>query len=229
MPGPASGWRDDGERSAPAGNRPRQPQAAAGDPADSGGGVAGAADPRAVRPDLADRARQARPAPGRPAPIAAGGRAPQSRYWAAHRHRRPWCPDLGHRGRSPARCASGRSRRCSDGKVHAAEPDALDEMVETYSSLAERSSFGFGTWPARQPLREALALHVDRVLLDFRQPEPTVREMQWQQARGWAAKALELGADDSLRARFLLCDAHVKRIDGDAAIYRGQADRATAC
>ena len=111
------------------------------------------------------------------------------------------------------------------GKVHAAEPDALDEMVETYSSLAERSSFGFGTWPARQPLREALAHHVDRVLLDFRQPEPTVREMQWKQARGWAAKALELGADDSLRARFLLCDAHVKRIDGDAAIYRGQADQ----
>jgi serine/threonine-protein kinase len=111
------------------------------------------------------------------------------------------------------------------GKVHAAEPDALDEMVATYSSLAERSSLGFGTWPARQPLREALAYHVDRVLLDFRQPEPTVREMQWKQARGWAAKALELGPDDSLRARFLLCDAQVKRIDGDAAIYRGQIDR----
>jgi serine/threonine protein kinase len=111
------------------------------------------------------------------------------------------------------------------GKVHAAEPDALDEMVATYSSLAERSAFGFGTWPARQPLREALAHHVDRVLLDFRQPEPTVREMQWKQARAWAAKALELGADDSLRARYLLCDAHVKRIDGDAAIYRGQTDK----
>ena len=60
-------------------------------------------------------------------------------------------------------------------KVHAAEPEALDEMVATYSSLSERSSLGFGTWPARQPLREALTLHVDRVILDFRQPEPTVR------------------------------------------------------
>jgi hypothetical protein len=110
-------------------------------------------------------------------------------------------------------------------KVHAAESDALDEMVATYSSLSERSSLGFGTWPARQPLRDALAHHVDRVLLDFRQPEPTVREMQWKQARAWAATALELGADDSLRARFLLCDAHVKRIDGDAAISRGETDR----
>jgi hypothetical protein len=111
-------------------------------------------------------------------------------------------------------------------RVHAAEPEALDEMVAAYSSLSERSSLGFGTWPARQPLREALTLHVDRVILDFRQPEPTVRQNQWKQARAWAAKALELGADESLRARYLLCDAHVKRIDGDAAFARGQLDRA---
>ena len=68
-------------------------------------------------------------------------------------------------------------------KVHAAEPEALDQMVEAYSSLSERSSLGWGTWPARQPLREALTLHVDRVILDFRQPEPTVRQNQWRQAR----------------------------------------------
>ncbi len=110
-------------------------------------------------------------------------------------------------------------------KVHAAEPEALDEMVETYSSLSERSALGFGTWPARQPLREALTLHVDRVILDFRQPEPTVRQNQWRQARSWAAKALEIGYDESLRARYLLCDAHVKRIDGDAAIRSRDADR----
>jgi serine/threonine-protein kinase len=110
-------------------------------------------------------------------------------------------------------------------KVHAAEPEALDEMVEAYSSLSERSSLGFGTWPARQPLREALTLHVDRVILDFRQPEPTVRQNQWRQARAWAAKALEIGYDESLRARYLLCDAHVKRIDGDAAIRGRDADR----
>jgi eukaryotic-like serine/threonine-protein kinase len=110
-------------------------------------------------------------------------------------------------------------------KVHAAEPEALDEMVATYSSLSERSSLGFGTWPARQPLREALTLHVDRVILDFRQPEPTVRQNQWRQARAWAAKALEIGYDESLRARYLLCDAHVKRIDGDAAMRSRDADR----
>ena len=110
-------------------------------------------------------------------------------------------------------------------KVHAAEPEALDEMVAAYSSLSERSAFGWGTWPARQPLRDALTMHVDRVILDFRQPEPTVRQNQWRQARGWAAKALELGADDQLRARYLLCDAHVKRIDGDAAIRSRDADR----
>jgi serine/threonine-protein kinase len=110
-------------------------------------------------------------------------------------------------------------------RVHAAEPETLDQMVATYSSLAERSALGFGTWPARQPLREALTLHVDRVILDFRQPEPTVRQNQWKQARAWAAKAMELGHDDSLRARYLLCDAHVKRIDGDAALSRRDVDR----
>jgi len=86
-------------------------------------------------------------------------------------------------------------------------------------------TLGWGTWPARQPLREALTSHVDRVILDFRQPEPTVRQNQWRQARGWAAEALEIGADESLRARFLLCDAHVKRIDGDAAIRSKDLDR----
>ncbi len=110
-------------------------------------------------------------------------------------------------------------------KVHAAEPEALDEMVATYSSLSERSSLGWGTWPARQPLREALSLHVDRVILDFRQPEPTVKQNQWRQARAWAAKALEIGADESLRARYLLCDAHVKRIDGDIAIRNRDPDK----
>ena len=63
------------------------------------------------------------------------------------------------------------------------------------------------------------------MILDFRQPEPTVRQNQWRQARGWAAEALEIGADESLRARFLLCDAHVKRIDGDAAIRSKDLDR----
>jgi hypothetical protein len=110
-------------------------------------------------------------------------------------------------------------------RVHAAEPDALDEAVAAYSSLAERSSFGFGTWPARQPLLEALTRNVDQVILDFRQPEPTVRQNQWKKARDWAVKAMEIRADDSVRARWLLCDAHVKRIDGDAAIRGRDYDR----
>jgi serine/threonine protein kinase len=110
-------------------------------------------------------------------------------------------------------------------RVHAAEPDALDEAVAAYSSLSERSSLGFGLWPARQPLLEALTRNVDQVILDFRQPEPTVRQNQWKKARDWAVKALEIRADDSVRARWLLCDAHVKRIDGDAAIRSRDFDR----
>jgi eukaryotic-like serine/threonine-protein kinase len=110
-------------------------------------------------------------------------------------------------------------------RVHAAEPDALDEAVAAYSSLAARSSLGFGLWPAREPLLEALTRNVDQVILDFRQPEPTVRQNQWKKARDWAVKALEIRADDSVRARWLLCDAHVKRIDGDAAIRGREFDR----
>jgi serine/threonine protein kinase/tetratricopeptide (TPR) repeat protein len=110
-------------------------------------------------------------------------------------------------------------------RVLAAEPDALDEMWKTYGSLNEESAFGVGTWPARGPLRLALVQHVDRVLDDFRRPEPTVRENHWRQARNWAASALELGGDSEIRARFLICDAHVKRIAGDAALRKGQLDQ----
>jgi tetratricopeptide (TPR) repeat protein len=52
-----------------------------------------------------------------------------------------------------------------------------------------------------------------------------VRENQWKQARTWAASALELGSDPEIRARFLICDAHLKRITGDAALRRGQLDQ----
>ncbi|HEY8549803.1 MAG TPA: serine/threonine-protein kinase [Vicinamibacterales bacterium] len=110
-------------------------------------------------------------------------------------------------------------------RVYAAEPAALDQMLATYSTLSQRSAFGVGTWPAREPLRTALVQHVDRVILDFRRPQPTVRETQWKQARAWAAAALEMGGDSSVRSRFLVCDAHLKRISGDAALRRGQADR----
>ena len=111
-------------------------------------------------------------------------------------------------------------------RVYAAEPDALDGMWRTYVALDERSAWRVGIWPARTPLRTALVQHVDRVIADFRRPEPTVREAQWKQARGWAASALELGGGERVRARFLVCDGHVKRIDGDASQRRGQADRA---
>ncbi len=111
-------------------------------------------------------------------------------------------------------------------RVYAAEPEALEGMYRTYVELDGRSAWRVGTWPARSPLRTALVQHVDRVIADFRRPEPTVRELQWKQARGWAASALELGGSNGVRARFLICDGHVKRIDGDAALRRGQTDRA---
>jgi tetratricopeptide (TPR) repeat protein len=111
-------------------------------------------------------------------------------------------------------------------RVLAAEPAVLDDMWKTYGALSDRSSFGVGTWPARGPMRLALAQQVDRVLDDFRRPEPTVRENRWKQARAWAAAALELGADRYTRSRFLVCDAHLKRIAGDVAVRRGQSDQA---
>jgi serine/threonine-protein kinase len=111
-------------------------------------------------------------------------------------------------------------------KVYAAEPEALDTMWRAFVELDERSAWRVGTWPARNPLRTTLVQHVDRVIADFRRPEPTVREVQWKQARGWAAAAIELGAGVGVRARLLICDGHVKRIDGDAALRRGQIDRA---
>ncbi len=111
-------------------------------------------------------------------------------------------------------------------RVLAAEPSVLDDMWKTYGTLSERSSFGVGTWPARGPLRLALVQQVDRVLDDFRRPEPSVRENRWRQARTWAAAALELSSGSDVRARFLIVDAHLKRISGDTALRKGQADQA---
>ena len=119
-----------------------------------------AADPGAVRTDVADRRRHG---PTGPTGAVPSGARRRWRFGPLHRRRRPVVLIVWGTWK-----VGGEMRVWSESdllgrKVHAAEPEALDEMVETYSSLSERSSLGWGTWPARQPLREALTLHVDRV------------------------------------------------------------------
>ena len=95
-------------------------------------------------------------------------------------------------------------------------------MVETLQ-LAERTelTLGWGTSAGAPAAARSGAdsLHVDRVILDS-PPAPSrrcARTSGERRGTDWPRR-LEIGADESLRARYLPCDAHVKRIDGDAAI-----------
>jgi len=104
----------------------------------------------------------------------------------------------------------------------------IDEAWQRFDALRTRSMLGMGYRPASRAMRDALATHAERVMADFRQDRPTVRERQWQQARTWLAHALQLDAGDAgLTARLRYCEAQLNRIDGEARLKtrRQEADR----
>ena len=78
-------------------------------------------------------------------------------------------------------------------------------------------------------MRDTLVTHADRVIADFRQDRPTVRERQWEQARTWLGNALRLDPrNDVVLSRLRYCEGQLSRIDGEARVRGGQrqdADR----
>ena len=57
----------------------------------------------------------------------------------------------------------------------------------------------------------------DRVIANYRAPQPSVREAQWRQVRTAVARALSTRPNDSaLRATLRYCEGHIHRIDGEA-------------
>ncbi len=109
------------------------------------------------------------------------------------------------------------------------EDDTLDVAWESYRRIEDRSVLGLARRQVDDEMRDALVTHANRVIADFRQERPTVRERQWQQARAWLASALRVHPSDaSLIARLRYCEGHLSRIDGEARLREGQrveADR----
>ena len=109
------------------------------------------------------------------------------------------------------------------------EANELDAAWTRYGSIQRRSLLGLARLEVRRPMRDALVTNAGRVIGDFRQDRPVVRERQWQQARAWLAHALEIDPGSAvLLARLRYCEGHLSRIDGEArlaATERVEADR----
>lgn len=109
------------------------------------------------------------------------------------------------------------------------EDATLDAAWATYQRVENRSLLGVARRRVDDEMADALVTHANRVIADFRQDRPTVRERQWQQARAWLASALRVHPSDAtLVARLRYCEGHLSRIDGEARLREGQqleADR----
>jgi eukaryotic-like serine/threonine-protein kinase len=110
--------------------------------------------------------------------------------------------------------------------VASRELDSLGDAWDDYESLTERSRLGFATLPLRQSLTSQTAMLADRVIADYRTPNPSVRERQWTLAREALAHAVATRPDDQLQALMRYCDGQLFRINGEAALQRRDPPRA---
>lgn len=93
----------------------------------------------------------------------------------------------------------------------------IDELWTEYDRLAERSYLGIGIAGLERALSERSKELADRVILNYRTPEPTVRETQWKAARDALRRALMADpGDKGIKAALRYCEGHLHRIDGEA-------------
>jgi hypothetical protein len=85
-----------------------------------------------------------------------------------------------------------------------------------YQDLTRRSLLGIGLVGVKGPMKERLASQAERIIADYRQDAPTVREAQWRDAATWLTDVLHLDPGDrSATARLRYCEGHLQRIDGE--------------
>jgi eukaryotic-like serine/threonine-protein kinase len=105
------------------------------------------------------------------------------------------------------------------------EFDRLPSGWGQYDDLRSRSQLHFGTGVLEGALRDRTLVLVERVIANYRTPNPTVREAQWTAARAALERALSFGGDDRrLRADLRYCEGHLHRINGEAQKTRGDGD-----
>ena len=113
-------------------------------------------------------------------------------------------------------------------RVPTLELPGLAELFPTYESLAGRSVlFGFGVRDLRNTMVRQSKLLADRVIANYRTPQPSVREAQWREAATALNRALALAPRDAeLRASLRYAEGHLRRIDGEAS--KGRRETALA-
>jgi eukaryotic-like serine/threonine-protein kinase len=92
----------------------------------------------------------------------------------------------------------------------------MQGLWDQYQGLTHRSLFGIGLVGVKGAMKERLLSQADRVIADYRQDAPTVREAQWRDAATWITDVLNLDPGDrSAAARLRYCEGHLQRIDGE--------------
>jgi hypothetical protein len=94
------------------------------------------------------------------------------------------------------------------------EGRTLAEKHQEYDGIRASSVFDTGLeLRVNGQLRRRLIALTDTVIADYRRDDPTTSAADWRQARDAARWALEIDpADDRLRARQLICEAHLARL-----------------
>ena len=96
------------------------------------------------------------------------------------------------------------------------QPGRAHELWDRYRALSSRSLLRVGVFGLRGPLREQLMAQADRVIADYRQDAPAVREAQWREAATLLTDVLHLDPSDRIAtSRLRYCEGHLQRIDGE--------------
>jgi hypothetical protein len=162
----------------------------------------------------------AEPVAGSPAALPAPGRSRSTQWW----HRAVLVALLLAIVNEYAACQSAYALRA---ELPTRESNDLEAAWTRYGWIQRRSLLGLARLEVRRPMRDALVANAGRVIGDFRQDRPVVRERQWQQARSWLAHALEIDPGSSvLLARLRYCEGHLSRIDGEARLASNQRTEA---
>jgi serine/threonine protein kinase/tetratricopeptide (TPR) repeat protein len=104
----------------------------------------------------------------------------------------------------------------------------LTDLWPEYRRLADRSGMGWGVAGLEEALTSQTMVLAERVMANYRTPQPTVRENQWKAAADALRRAVAISpGNSSLRAALSYCDGHLLRINGEALKSRSQRDEAT--
>jgi tetratricopeptide (TPR) repeat protein len=91
----------------------------------------------------------------------------------------------------------------------------MQALWDDYQGLRRRS-IGIALVGVRGPMKDRLMSQAERVIADYRQDAPTVREAQWREAAVWLTDVLHLDPGDrAAAARLRYCEGHLRRIDGE--------------